>query len=67
MDLATIIGMVISFGLIIAALMAGGDILLFVDVPSMMIVFGGTIGATLTHYPLGTVLAIGHIIRKTLV
>ncbi|MDL2207630.1 MotA/TolQ/ExbB proton channel family protein [Desulfovibrio sp. OttesenSCG-928-M16] len=67
MDLATILGMVVSFGLIIAALMAGGDVLLFVDVPSLMIVFGGTIGATLTHYPLGTVLTVGKVIRKTLV
>lgn len=67
MDLATILGMIISFGLIIAALMTGGDVMLFVDVPSMMIVFGGTLGATLTHYPLGTVLSIGKLIRKTLV
>jgi chemotaxis protein MotA len=67
MDLATILGMVVSFGLIMAALIAGGDPLLFVDVPSMLIVFGGTIGATLTHYPLGTVLQIGAVIRKTMV
>ena len=67
MDLATILGMVVSFGLILAALMAGGDVMLFVDMPSVMIVFGGTIGATLTHYPLGTVLKVGTVIRKTLV
>lgn len=67
MDLATILGMVVSFGLIIAALTVGGNPLTFVDGPSMLIVFGGTIGATLTHYPLGTVLQIGKIIRKTLV
>ncbi|MDL2279372.1 MotA/TolQ/ExbB proton channel family protein [Desulfovibrio sp. OttesenSCG-928-G11] len=67
MDLATILGMVVSFGLILAALMAGGDVLLFVDVPSVLIVFGGTIGATLTHYPLGTVLSVGKVIRKTLI
>lgn len=67
MDLATILGMVVSFGLILAALMSGGDVMLFVDMPSVLIVFGGTIGATLTHYPLGTVLKIGVVIRKTLV
>ena len=67
MDLATILGMVVSFGLILAALFAGGTPLTFVDVPSMLIVFGGTLGATLTHYPLGTVFKIGAIIRKTLV
>ncbi len=67
MDLATVLGMIISFGLICAALMSGGDFMLFVDLPSIMIVLGGTIGATLTHYPLGTVLSIGRIIQKTLV
>ena len=67
MDLATILGMVVSFGLIVAALAAGGDPLIFIDIPSVLIVFGGTIGATLTHYPLGTVLKIGMVIRKTLV
>ncbi|MDL2317087.1 MotA/TolQ/ExbB proton channel family protein, partial [Desulfovibrio sp. OttesenSCG-928-A18] len=67
MDLATILGMVVSFGLIIAALMLGGDPLIFIDVPSMLIVLGGTIGATLTHYPLSTVLSVGVVIRKTLV
>jgi chemotaxis protein MotA len=67
MDLATILGFVVSFGLIIAALLLGGDPLTFIDVPSMLIVFGGTIGATLTHYPLATVLKVGIVIRKTLV
>lgn len=67
MDLATIIGFVVSFGLIGAALLLGGDPLMFVDGPSVLIVFGGTFGATLTHYPLGTVLRVGIIIRKTLV
>ncbi|MDR2488094.1 MAG: motility protein A [Desulfovibrio sp.] len=67
MDLATILGMIVSFGLIMSALIAGGNPLLFVDVPSMLIVLGGTLGATLTHYPLGTVLKIGTVIRKTMV
>ena len=67
MDLATILGMVVSFGLIMTALFLGGAPTSFIDVPAMLIVFGGTFGATLTHYPLGTFLRIGTIIRKTLV
>ncbi len=68
MDLATVLGMLLSFGLIIAALFSGGGTpLTFIDVPSMLIVLGGTIGATLTHYPLGVVLKTGVIIRKTMV
>ncbi|MDR3073424.1 MAG: motility protein A [Deltaproteobacteria bacterium] len=67
MDLATLLGMVISFGLVSVAIAGGGSFLLFVDSASMLIVFGGTIGATLTHYPLGTVLSVGKVIRKTMV
>ena len=67
MDLATILGMVVSFGLIMTALFLGGAPTSFIDAPAMLIVFGGTFGATLTHYPLGTFLRIGAVIRKTLV
>jgi len=67
MDLATILGMVISFGLVCAAILAGGSPMLFVDLPSMFIVFGGTLGATLTQYPLATFLRVGKVIQKTLV
>ncbi|MCL1940234.1 MAG: motility protein A [Desulfovibrionaceae bacterium] len=67
MDLATILGMVVSFGLVIAALIAGGDAMLYVDFPSMLIVFGGTLGSTLTQYPLTTFLKVGKVIQKTLI
>ena len=67
MDLATILGMIVSFGLVSAAILSGGEFMLFVDVPSMFIVFGGTLGATLTQYPLGTFLRVGKVIQKTLV
>ena len=67
MDLATLIGMIVSFGMISAAIAGGGSFMLFVDSASMLIVFGGTLGAALTHYPLSTVLSIGKIIRKTMV
>ena len=65
MDLATILGIVLSFGLILLAILSGGDVMLFVHGPSMLIVFGGTIGATLTHYPLPVALKLGKIIGKT--
>ncbi len=59
--------MTLSFGLIFLALLSGGSPVTFIDAPSMLIVFGGTIGATLTHYPLGTVLSVGKVIRKTMI
>jgi chemotaxis protein MotA len=67
MDLATIVGMVVSFGLIGTAIVLNGDLLLFFDVPSALLVLGGTFGATLTQYPLGRFLQIGSLIRKAFV
>ncbi len=51
MDLATIIGLLATFGLVLWAIMMGGPLTIFIDIPSVLIVFGGTIGCTLIHYP----------------
>jgi chemotaxis protein MotA len=53
MDLATIIGLVLAFGLCLAAILLGGSIIPFIDIPSLLIVVGGTIGAGLINYPMG--------------
>ena len=65
MDLATIIGLVISFGLVVSAIMMGGSIMTFVSVQSVFIVVGGTIGATLVQYPLARVLNVFGVARHT--
>jgi len=56
MDLATIIGMVVGFGLILSALVLGGAPLAFVDIPSMLIVVGGVIAVTFIMFPMRTVI-----------
>ncbi len=56
MDLATILGIFSAFGLVIVSIAMGGGLILFVNVPSLMIVVGGTIGATMINYPLKDVL-----------
>lgn len=58
MDIATLIGILISFGLVIISILMGGDGAWFVSPPSLMIVFGGTMGATLLAYPLADVLSV---------
>lgn len=63
MDLATIIGIIVAFGLVFAAM--GKDIPMFFDLPSVLIVFGGTIGAVLITYPLGHVLGVMRVMKKT--
>ncbi|WP_350335942.1 motility protein A [Coralliovum pocilloporae] len=52
MDLATLIGMIGAFGVVLAAIFIGGDITQFIDVPSMLIVIGGGLAATLVRFPL---------------
>jgi chemotaxis protein MotA len=66
MDLATIIGIVVSFGLVAAAIMTGGSLLIFVSVPSLLIVLGGTLGATLVNYPLNVILSLVGVFKNTI-
>jgi len=47
MDIASLVGFVLGIGIIFAAIATGGDIMLFIDMPSFMIVFGGTFGVSL--------------------
>ena len=64
-DIATIIGIVVSFGLMIWAILMGGPLSLFIDVPSIAIVFGGTAGVALISFPLADVLGTIAIFKKT--
>jgi len=52
MDISTIIGMMAAFGLTVMAIAVGGGLTWFINIPSILIVLGGTIGATLVNYPL---------------
>ncbi|MCM0754084.1 motility protein A [Desulfovibrio aminophilus] len=65
MDLATVIGIVLAFGLVISGIMSGSSLMTFVDVPSMLIVVGGTVGATLVNYPLPHMLGVIRVIKQT--
>lgn len=47
MDLATIVGIVVGFGLVIGSIMLGGSLGAFINVPGLVIVLGGTLAATL--------------------
>jgi chemotaxis protein MotA len=64
MDIATIFGIISAFGLIIMAMAGGGGIAIFINIPSVMIVGGGTIGATLINYPLKDVLGSGSVLKN---
>jgi len=51
-DIASLVGFLLGVGIIVAAIATGGDVMLFVNVPSLLIVIGGTFGVTLMRIPL---------------
>ena len=53
MDLATIIGLLGALGVIGSAILVGGSAGIFVNVPAVLIVMGGTVMASLIKFPLG--------------
>jgi chemotaxis protein MotA len=52
MDIATLIGIVGAVGLVIWAMASGGDLGAFADVPSLIIVVGGTVFVVLSRHTL---------------
>ncbi len=52
MDIATIAGLVSGVVFVIVSILLNGKVSLFFDLPSVMIVFGGTFAALLISYPL---------------
>jgi chemotaxis protein MotA len=66
MDIATILGVVSAFGLVFIAIFMGGGINIFINVPALMIVVGGTLGATMINYPIGEVFGVFSVVKKAL-
>ncbi len=51
MDIATVVGLILAVTLMCAAILYGGSLLTFVDVPSILIVVCGSIAGMLVAYP----------------
>jgi len=65
MDMSTLIGIGAGMGLVlIAIIQGGGGIALFINIPSLMITVGGTIGATLINFPLPQVIKVIGVVKK---
>jgi len=58
MDIATVIGLIAGLALTLISILLGGSISIFINIPSIILVFGGTAAALLMNYPLGDVLGI---------
>ncbi len=52
MDITTFLGILAGFSLVLGAIFIGGDIGVFLNIPGMMIVLGGTFSAVCINFPL---------------
>jgi len=65
MDIATLLGLIFGTAVIAFAMLSDSNVSVFINIPGIMIVLGGTIAATLIKFPVGDCLrAIGLAIRK---
>ncbi len=66
MDIATVIGIALAMGLILASIIMGVGLGPFIDVPSILIVIGGTAASLLICFPLGSVIGAIKVFLKTI-
>lgn len=62
MNIALIIGLVIAVGMTVFGMVSGGELAWFIDIPSVAIVLGGTVGAVIANYPMSTLKNMGKLI-----
>jgi chemotaxis protein MotA len=66
MDIATVIGVIFGFVVIIGTILNEGKLSIFFNIPALAIVFGGMTCATMIHFSMGQFLGIFSLIKKTL-
>ncbi len=64
MDLSSIIGVVSGLGFVAVTILLGSSLMLFWNLPSVMIVVGGTIAATMIAFPLSDFLSVFKVAMK---
>lgn len=53
MDLATLIGLIAAFGIVLTSIVLGGSAGTFINTPSLLVVLGGTVAVTMMKFSLG--------------
>ena len=66
MDIASIIGLVTAVGAILASILVGGSLTIFIDVPSVLVVGLGLIGVTFYKWPMEVVKTIAQVGMKSI-
>jgi len=67
MDVATLIGLLFGFSVVMASIVVGGGWQMFVHIPSLALTIGGMLCATMIHFSLPQFLSIFSIVKKTLI
>lgn len=66
MDIATVLGVIIGFALIVGSIfIGGGSFAAFWDAPSVMVVFGGAVAAALISFPLKNFIGVFKVTLKS--
>ncbi len=67
MDIATLAGIILGLGAVLVGFtLEGGSLLMLLNIPAAIVVFGGTFGATCVSFPWPTVVRLPKAILKTL-
>ncbi len=66
MDKGTLIGISAGLGLVLVSMLMGGGVTAFISIPSLLIVLGGTIAATLVNFPMKDVISVMKVTQKAL-
>jgi chemotaxis protein MotA len=64
LDIATVAGVVAGVGLLVGAIFMGGGLGMFINLPSILIVVGGTAAATLINFPLFEVMSVMRVMPR---
>ncbi|HOE91355.1 MAG TPA: motility protein A [Candidatus Cloacimonadota bacterium] len=64
MDLGTIIGLVLAYALVFIPIIQAGDLMAFIDMPSVYIVVGGALAAVLMSFPIPELLGAFTALKK---
>ncbi len=67
MDIATVIGIVLGFLVVVSAIVSGGGWQAFLHIPSILVTIGGMLCSTLIHFSLSQFLGIFAIVKKTFI
>ncbi len=67
MDIATVVGTLLGFGLVLAAMAGGpGGLAIFIHVPSVMIVVGGTLAVIMMNFPVSDMKGLAGVMMRTI-